>query len=266
MGGIFVFSTSKIPPSLNIKHFYCTNLEKFNIKFPCVPPDTTISYIWATVKSLCSIFPGYGWCICLLHIQDYPHTQYQAFLLYQFGEIQHKSPICVPPDSTISYIWTTVISLCSIFPHYGWYIWRLHIQDYPPLNIKHFYCTNLEIFYNKCFICVTPDSTISYIWATVKSLCSIFPNYGWYIWLLHIQDYTHTHYQAFLLYQFREIQHKSPICVPSDSTISYIWTTVKSLCSIFPDYGWYIWLLHIQVYPHTQYEAFLLYHFGDILQ
>ena len=30
--------------------------------------------------------------------------QYQAFLLYQFGEIQHKSPICVTPDSTISYM------------------------------------------------------------------------------------------------------------------------------------------------------------------
>ena len=33
----------------------------------------------------------------------------------------------------------------------------------PTLNIKHFYCTILEIFYNKSPICVPSDSTIAYI-------------------------------------------------------------------------------------------------------
>ena len=32
MGGIFDFYTCRTTPTLNIKHFYCTNLEKFNIK------------------------------------------------------------------------------------------------------------------------------------------------------------------------------------------------------------------------------------------
>ena len=133
----------------------------------------------------------------------------------------------------------------------------------PTLNMKRFYWTILEIFYNTRPICVTPDSTISYIWATVKSLCSILPGYGWYICLLHIQDYPHTQYQAFLLYQFGEIQHKIPMCTTRYHNFIYL-----SYCKITLLNTPWLWVVYLSSphprFPLTQYQAFLLYQFGEI--
>ena len=67
--GIFDFNTSQTTSILYIKHFYCTNVEEFNNKSSIFEsPCGIFSYIWATIKTLCSIIPGYGWYIWFLHI------------------------------------------------------------------------------------------------------------------------------------------------------------------------------------------------------
>ena len=66
---IKVFHAPMMNEKLNIKYLYCNSVEKCQTKSPIfVPPSGIFCYIWATEKSLCSIFPGYGWYIWLLHM------------------------------------------------------------------------------------------------------------------------------------------------------------------------------------------------------
>ena len=61
------------------------------------------------------------------------------------------------------------------------------------------------------------------IYATVKSLWSKISDKGWYTWSQDHPDYSLTQYQAYLLYNFGEIQPQ----------ISFFCIENKALCAIF---------------------------------